>query len=91
MNENGESARKELSGAEYEAAVGEAEDILCGDASSMTAEEAEKTLHRLEELYSVLAACEPEDEDSDEAMDWEALLEDMDDMMDDLRDRLDEV
>ncbi len=74
---------------QLEAAMAEAEELLGSDIDAMTPEEAEALLRRLEALYTVLSAPEPEDEDSDETLDWEALLEDMDDMMDDLRDRLD--
>ncbi len=70
-------------------AMAEAEELLCGDAHAMAAPEAEKTLRRLEEIYDVLAGFEPEDEESEETLEWEALLEDMDDMMDEIRDRLD--
>ncbi len=73
----------------FEEAMRQAEEVLDLDTENMSLSEAEKALERLEEIYDILADHEVEDEESDETLAWEELLEDMDDMLDDLRDRLD--
>ncbi len=73
-----------------EKAMEEAESLLERETEEMTPAEAEETLRRLEELYGIIADREVEDEDSDETLEWEALLEEMDDMMDELRDALED-
>lgn len=70
----------------WEEAAAEAEEILCADGENISPDEAEKTLKRLEELYDILASVEMEDEDSEEAAALDEMLEEMDDMMDGLRD-----
>ena len=70
----------------WEEAAAEAEEILCADGESISPAEAEGILKRLEELYDILASVEMEDEDSEEAAALDEMLEEMDDMMDGLRD-----
>ena len=72
----------------WEEAAAEAEEILRADAESMTASGAKEALGRLEKLYDILAAVDTGDEDSEEATALDELLEEMDDMMDGLRDLL---
>ena len=83
MNEND---MEKGNGISWEEAAAEAEEILGADEESISPDEAGEVLKRLEKLYDILAAVETEDEDSVEAAALDELLEEMDDMMDGLRD-----
>ena len=72
----------------WEEAAAEAEEILSADEESITPAEAGEILKRLEKLYDILAEVDMEDEDSEEAVALDELLEEMDDMMDGLRELL---
>ena len=61
---------------------------ILGADGEISPEEAKEILKRLEELYDILASVEMEDEDGEEAAAMDELLEEIDDMMDGLRDLL---
>ena len=60
------------------------------DPEELEAEELEPLLGRLEEIYDELNAEEPDDEESDEYEEWLEMMEDLDSLMDDIRDRMEE-
>lgn len=87
MKENGNDMEKKVFSS-WEEAAAEAEEILSADEESISPDEAGEILKRLEMLYDILAAVETEDEDSEEAAALDELLEEMDDMMDGLREMM---
>ena len=60
------------------------------DPEAMSGPELVLLLEHLNQLYDELQPLEPEDEDSDEYLAWEEDLEYLDDLMDDIRDCLEE-
>ncbi len=60
------------------------------DLDELTAEELEDLQEQIESLYHILLHQEPEDEESEEYLEWEEKVEFLDDMMDEIQDRLDE-
>ena len=56
----------------------------------MTREELSGLLGRLKDLYDDVLTQEPADDESDEYLDWVEGLEALDDLMDDITDRLEE-
>ena len=87
MKENKNDMEKEPF-SPWEEAAAEAEEILGADEESIAPAEAGEILKRLEKLYDILAEVNMEDEDSEEAAALDELLEEMDDMMDGLREML---
>ena len=87
MKENGNDMENDAFST-WEDAAGEAEMILCADEESISPEEAGEVLKRLETLYDILSAVDMGDGDSEEAAALDELLEEMDDMMDGLRDMM---
>ncbi len=63
---------------------------LSGDIDDMTREELSGLLGRLKDLYDDVLTQEPADDESDEYLDWVEGLEALDDLMDDITDRLEE-
>ena len=61
-----------------------------GDIDAMTREELSGLLGRLKDLYDDVLTQEPADDESDEYLDWVEGLEALDDLMDDITDRLEE-
>ncbi len=61
-----------------------------GDIDDMTREELSGLLGRLKDLYDDVLTQEPADDESDEYLDWVEGLEALDDLMDDITDRLEE-
>ena len=61
-----------------------------GDIDDMTREELSGLLGRLKDLYDDVLTQEPEDDESEEYLDWVEGLEALDDLMDDITDRLEE-
>ena len=65
--------------------IEDAEDM---DLDGLSAEELNALQMEAEKLYQQVLDAEPEDEDSDEYAEWEENLEILDDLMDDIQDRL---
>ena len=61
-----------------------------GEIDAMTREELSGLLGRLKDLYDDVLTQEPADDESDEYLDWVEGLEALDDLMDDITDRLEE-
>ena len=61
------------------------------DLDSMTVAGLNDLLVRLDQLYDHQQALEPGEEDSDAYDEWEESLEEIDDLIDDIRDRLEEL
>ena len=65
--------------------IEDAEDM---DLDGLSPEELNALQLEAEKLYQQILNAEPEDEDSDEYAEWEDRLEILDDLMDDIQDRL---
>ena len=65
--------------------IEDAEDM---DLDGLSPEELNALQTEAEKLYQQVLDAEPEDEDSDEYAEWEENLEILDDLMDDIQDRL---
>lgn len=65
--------------------IEDAEDM---DLDGLSPEELNALQLEAEKLYQQVLDAEPEDEDSDEYAEWEENLEILDDLMDDIQDRL---
>lgn len=65
------------------------QEMLDSDLSSMTPERLNRFREKLDALYAEIEALEPEDTESEEFLDWEETLEQLDDLMDDVNDSLD--
>lgn len=66
------------------------ETALSLDVDAYSQEELEALLPLLEDLYEEIEEEEPDDPESEEYYQWAALLEEMDDLMDEIQDLLDE-
>lgn len=66
------------------------ETALSLDVDAYNKEELPALLPLLETLYGEMEAEEPEDAESEEYYEWAEMLEEMDDLMDEIRDRLEE-
>ena len=66
------------------------ETALSLDVDAYSQEELEALLPMIEDLYEEIEEEEPDDPESEEYYLWAALLEEMDDLMDEIQDRLDE-
>ena len=65
------------------------QEMLDSDLSCMTPERLNRFREELDALYAEIEALEPEDTESEEFLDWEETLEQLDDLMDDVNDSLD--
>lgn len=65
------------------------QEMLDSDLSGMTPERLNRFREKLDVLYAEIEALEPEDTESEEFLDWEETLEQLDDLMDDVNDSLD--
>jgi len=65
------------------------QEMLDSDLSGMTSERLNRFREKLDALYAEIEALEPEDTESEEFLDWEETLEQLDDLMDDVNDSLD--
>ncbi len=67
------------------------DDLEDADLADLDLPRLEELLISLESAYARLEALEPDDEDSDEYLEWEEDLELMDDLMDGIRERMDDL
>ena len=67
------------------------DDLEDADLTDLDLPRLEELLISLESAYARLEALEPDDEDSDEYLEWEEDLELMDDLMDGIRERMDDL
>ena len=67
------------------------DDLEHADLAELDLPRLEELLISLESAYARLEALEPDDEDSDEYLEWEEDLELMDDLMDGIRERMDDL
>ena len=65
------------------------QEMLDSDLSGMTPERLNRFSEKLDALYAEIEALEPENTESEEFLDWEETLEQLDDLMDDVNDSLD--
>ena len=65
------------------------QEMLDSDLSGMTPERLNRFREKLDALNAEIEALEPEDTESEEFLDWEETLEQLDDLMDDVNDSLD--
>ena len=66
-------------------------DLLGRNIGGMTVQELHALLNQINLKYDELEFQEPEDEDSDEYAEWEDTLECLDDLIDDIQDRLENL
>ena len=67
------------------------ENVFSLEVNDIPEDKLEDILAQIEDIYSDLEQEEPEDADSEEYYEWSEMLEALDDLMDEIQERIDEM